>query len=186
MAGLAFGFALCGAGGRIQDVQNANRQTSLTSAHPSPQQQHANRAPRLPLRRTPPAQVRRDSRLFALHSHTVLRHAEDSAHIPDCPRSPGTAPMRRGRAGIAAVGGHMRAKPTPDSHMPPLAINPFDGNHQRARVALAAWSRRHTGPCTPSDARAVETHVETIPAVRNRPSCASQNAAVQAAQYGGQ
>lgn len=59
---------------------------------------------------------------------------------------------------------------------------PFDGNHQRARVALAAWSRRHTGPCTPSDARAVETDVKTIMAVRNRPSCAPQNAAVQAAQ----
>ena len=144
MAGLAFGFALCGAGGRIQDVQNANRQTSLTSAHPSPQQQHANRAPRLPLRRTPPAQVRRDSRLFALHSHTVLRHAEDSAHIPDCPRSPGTAPMRRGRAGIAAVGGHMRAKPTPASHMPPLAINPIRWESStRPRRACRLESQAH-------------------------------------------
>ena len=153
MAGLAFGFALSlwrwrpHSGRSFRD--SANRQTSLTSAHPSPQQQHANRAPRLPPRRTPPAQVRRDSRLFALHSHTVLRHAEDSAHIPDCPRSPAQpgrlrSPDASGRAGIAAVCGHMRATPPPDSHMPPLAINPIRWESStRPRRACRLESQAH-------------------------------------------
>ena len=152
---------------------------------------HAN-TPSLPPRRTPPAQVRRDSRLSALHSHTVLRHAEDPAHIPDCPRSP--AQPGRLRSPDAPGPGryrsrlwaHARETHAPASRMPPLAINPFHGTHQRARAALAAWSRRPTGPCPPSDAPVVETDVKTIMAVRNRPSCAPQSAAVQAAQYGGQ